>query len=257
VRDIDRKNWLNGFLVMALVAAGAVAAFSFSSAARSTALRAEHAAKLQVAEQEQLRLTALIETLKSDLAEREKRIEQLMTDVSLAKSEEQAVTRELELKSQEIERIQARYEKRVSELEADVRRYADFSRVLREALEPIQSALVVQPAPPGRSQEAGARPTVAPLETAQSAEAPGKKAAEFELTAGQVLSVDQNYGFIVSSLGLSHGVKVGSTLQIYRRNEPVGLAQVEKLDERMSAASIASEELRRRIRPGDRVVLLS
>lgn len=55
---------------------------------------------------------------------------------------------------------------------------------------------------------------------------------------GKVLSYDKENGFVVVNLGGTDNLKVGDTLSIYRNDKFIGKAQVEKIEEKTSAATI-------------------
>ncbi len=55
---------------------------------------------------------------------------------------------------------------------------------------------------------------------------------------GKVLSYDKENGFVVVNLGSTDNLKLGDTLSIYRDDKFVGKAQVEKIEEKTSAAVI-------------------
>jgi polynucleotide 5'-kinase involved in rRNA processing len=58
-----------------------------------------------------------------------------------------------------------------------------------------------------------------------------------ELT-GKVLSLDKERGFIVVDLGNDNNLKLGDVLSVYRDDKFIGKAQVEKIEEKTSAAVI-------------------
>ena len=61
-----------------------------------------------------------------------------------------------------------------------------------------------------------------------------------ELT-GKVLSLDREHGFIVVDLGNDNNLKLGDVLSVYRDNQFIGKVQVEKIEEKSSAAVILSD----------------
>ncbi len=61
-----------------------------------------------------------------------------------------------------------------------------------------------------------------------------------ELT-GKVLTLDKERGFIVVDLGNDNNLKLGDVLSVYRDNQFIGKAQVEKIEEKSSAAVILSD----------------
>jgi len=58
---------------------------------------------------------------------------------------------------------------------------------------------------------------------------------------GKVLSLDKEHGFIVVDLGNDNNLKLGDVLSVYRDNQFIGKVQVEKIEEKSSAAVILSD----------------
>ena len=69
----------------------------------------------------------------------------------------------------------------------------------------------------------------------------------------QVLTVNRKFNFVVVSLGISDGLKIGDNLAVERDNKPVGAVQVEKLYANFSAATIVQEIKDVQIKEGDSV----
>lgn len=61
-----------------------------------------------------------------------------------------------------------------------------------------------------------------------------------ELT-GKVLTLDKERGFIVIDLGSENNLKLGDVLSVYREDQFIGKAQVEKIEEKTAAAVILSD----------------
>ena len=57
---------------------------------------------------------------------------------------------------------------------------------------------------------------------------------------GKVLAYDKEHTFVVVDLGSEHDLKLGDVLSVYRDDKFIGRAQVEKLEEKTSAATILS-----------------
>lgn len=70
-----------------------------------------------------------------------------------------------------------------------------------------------------------------------------------------VLIVNKKFGFLIVNLGRSSGLSLGDGLEIYRNREFLAEAQIEKLYDKMSAATILPQYKRVDIRPGDEVVI--
>ncbi|MBN2831008.1 MAG: hypothetical protein JXL82_01830 [Candidatus Omnitrophica bacterium] len=70
---------------------------------------------------------------------------------------------------------------------------------------------------------------------------------------GKVLVVNKEYNFAVISFGSKDGVKLGDLFSIYSDKKYVGDVKVEKLHDSMSAAGFISEDIKNRVKEGDRV----
>ena len=69
----------------------------------------------------------------------------------------------------------------------------------------------------------------------------------------QVLSVNRKFNFVVIGLGIKDGIQMGDTLEISRQEKVIGNAQVEKLYENFSAATIVHEDKEAPIKEGDSI----
>ncbi len=70
---------------------------------------------------------------------------------------------------------------------------------------------------------------------------------------GKVLVVNKEYNFAVISFGSKDGVKLGDLFSIYSGKKYIGDVKVEKLHDSMSAAGFMSEDIKNRVKEGDRV----
>ncbi len=68
---------------------------------------------------------------------------------------------------------------------------------------------------------------------------------------GKVLVVNKEFNFVVINLGSRDGIKKGSRFAITRDGKPVVTAEVEKLYDNMSAATLLSEEKKSEVKEGD------
>ncbi len=68
---------------------------------------------------------------------------------------------------------------------------------------------------------------------------------------GQVLVVNKEFDFVVINLGENDGLKVGSKLQVFNKdNQPLGVVEVEKIYGNMSAATITPTAQKDKITEG-------
>jgi len=71
---------------------------------------------------------------------------------------------------------------------------------------------------------------------------------------GKILVVNKEYNFVVINLGSKDGVGIGQVFSIYRGNSYIGDIKVEKLHDSMAAAGFTSEDIRDKVKEGDKVV---
>jgi hypothetical protein len=71
--------------------------------------------------------------------------------------------------------------------------------------------------------------------------------------SGKIIMVNKEYAFVVVNLGSLHNIKVGDILYVYRDNEFIGKVQIERTDEKISAAYILSDWQSEEFKEGDTV----
>lgn len=105
--------------------------------------------------------------------------------------------------------------------------------------------IVVNPEPPADSN-------------APQAAGTDKKIVEVASTTkvqeGKVLVLNKEYNFVVINLGSKDGVFMGDQFSIYEGSKYIGDVKVEKLQDSMSAAGFLSEDIKDKIKEGDKVI---
>lgn len=247
---LEKRSSSGPILVILLFLAIGVAVYFFMSWQSAIKVRDNLSVQVTRLGDEKERIVLELSKTQSDLAAQEEKLEKLTNELSEAKRASHETEFELKKKAEELAAMQMNYEKRINELGEEVKRYADFNATLEKALQPFRGAGGLQTA---------AVPIAVPVSTQTEGQLSqeGSVASSFDLTAGQVLSINREYGFVISNIGARNGAKPGSMLQLYRHNEPLGLVRIERVQNDISAASIVSEALRDRIEEGDRVVLVS
>lgn len=71
---------------------------------------------------------------------------------------------------------------------------------------------------------------------------------------GKVLVLNKEYDFAVVNLGSKDGIVTGDLFSVYQGNKYLGDLKVEKVQDAMSAAGFQSEEVKKRIKEGDKAV---
>jgi hypothetical protein len=61
------------------------------------------------------------------------------------------------------------------------------------------------------------------------------------VVTGKIIMVNKDYAFVVVNLGGTHNIKVGDILSVYRNDEFIGKVQIERAEEKMSAAAVLSD----------------
>lgn len=88
----------------------------------------------------------------------------------------------------------------------------------------------------------------------QSGNAARPAAAPGQLLEGKVLVLNKEYNFLVINLGNKDGVGVGDLFAVYRADKYIGDVKVEKVQEAMAAAGLGSEDVKNKVKEGDKVV---
>lgn len=78
-----------------------------------------------------------------------------------------------------------------------------------------------------------------------------------KLLEGKVMVVNREFNFVVVNLGSKEGIQSGTTVSISREDKPIATAQVERIYENMSAATVTDEVKKGSIKEGDLVRVTS
>ena len=255
---LEKRNPVNVILIAVLLFVSAAAGYFYWNSNEAVKSRDAMSVRMHYLEEEKVKVSAELEKSKSELGDYQKKLEDLTKEVAESKKTQQISEADLKRKTEEMSDLQKRYEKRIQELENEVKQYADFNMMLTKALEPIKAALV-HPGTAASSLVLGSNSPSAslPNPTVFSVPTAVKSDTSVELAAGQVLSIDKEYGFLVVNFGSANGVHAGGIVEIYHQDESLGIGQVERVQDKISAVSIVSEDLRARVQSGDRAVLIS
>jgi chromosome segregation ATPase len=71
---------------------------------------------------------------------------------------------------------------------------------------------------------------------------------------GKVLVLNKEYNFVVINLGAKDGLAAGELFSVYRGNTYLGDVKVEKVQDVMSAAGFVADDVKNKVKEGDRVV---
>lgn len=251
--SVQKKKGGAGFFIWIVVlAALGAAGYFFWTSLQAEESRALLAQKLIQVEAEKTAVSVELARVKSEAEGLEAKIDEMSKAIEDAKAAQQSAEAGLNQKVEELTALKSHYEKRIAELEADVKRYADFSAVLASEMKPIKDVLGSTKPSSIKNEEAASLWKVSSVGVKTDSEG----AQSMDLVAGQVVGVNRDFGFIVTNIGSERGAEVGRVIQIYRRGDPLGLGRIERIDPAMSAASVVSSDLMLRVQEGDRVVLV-
>ncbi len=71
---------------------------------------------------------------------------------------------------------------------------------------------------------------------------------------GQVLVINRDYNFAVINLGLQDGISEADVFSVYHEDDYIGDIQVDKIQKNMGSCVFLTEEVKNKIREGDRVI---
>lgn len=71
---------------------------------------------------------------------------------------------------------------------------------------------------------------------------------------GKVLTINNEYDFLVINLGSRDGIKLGDVFSVFHDTKYLGDVKIEKLHDAMAAAGFISENLKGKVSEGDKVV---
>ena len=66
--------------------------------------------------------------------------------------------------------------------------------------------------------------------------------------------MNKEYNFVVISLGSKDGVVINDQFAVYHGDKYVGDVKVEKVQESMSAAGFVAEDIKNKVKEGDKVL---
>jgi len=160
------------------------------------------------------------------------------------------------------ERLNLSY--KLSKVEEDYRKLKEQFELLLEAKEALEEKVRSMMKKKGIELEkievrSAYRPQEAKKEEFFESEIPRKKegipAPDAESAKTTVLVVNRQFNFIVTNIGRLDGAEVGAELDVYRGGDFIAKTRIEKLYDKMSAATILPEWKKARIKEGDQVYI--
>jgi CII-binding regulator of phage lambda lysogenization HflD len=197
-------------------------------------------------------IDALTNQLQQEKAAKEEalaRIDQMRADLDQQKSSRQDLENKLNKAQDDLRVIQNKVgaiESEKASLELKVKNLEAKANVELGKIVVIPEAAVAPQVQDNKSKNALKPPSAAPVAKKEEV-----KAAALE---GKVLVLNKEYNFLVMNLGNKEGVAIGDTFGVYRGDKYIGDVKVEKVQDAMSAAGFASDDVKNNVREGDKVV---
>ncbi|PIQ85478.1 MAG: hypothetical protein COV74_08285 [Candidatus Omnitrophica bacterium CG11_big_fil_rev_8_21_14_0_20_45_26] len=251
----EKKSLLSSLLLPALilaVAGAGVCYWLYTEESKARQALGSHVNQLQT---EKAQLSVELNKTKSDLTDVESQLDKLTDQLNAALTRQKEAEQELQQKTGEMTQLQAVAEDRIAELESDLKMYANFSRILAAELRPIKLALLGEKAAAGSylQEPDQKRPfSKVTFKTIGSED----EQTTIDIVSGKITSINKKYGFIVTNIGSVQGAASGRTIELYRKDEVLGVGLIERTTDQSSVAAVVSEDVLRRINPGDKVVLI-
>ena len=269
----------NGKMLLPML--GVLAALSMAVAAAAIWLQMQEREKRQAKERELVLVLAERDDLKAQLDETHqaksrvedelsrvrKELETSLGDLAKATAAQEALSRSVEDRQKEIDRLTKDMEQIQSERKELTAQLSDLKTEHETLQQRLTDTEQAKTSLESKVMELSNQPTVeldkVLVTGAGQAPAPGEPATPMPVAAvsstvegGQVVVVNREYDFIVMNLGKNHGLSVGQEFQVVRGNEVLGRVKVEKVYDELAAAAILPESQKDNIREGDGVKAL-
>ena len=244
-----------GFVLALAAAGGSFSIYQSYQTERDQRLEAE--TKFMQAQESATALKADMEQQKSRVADLESQIETLKKEALDLKSQQSTKDSEIQSLKADI----ATKSQELIKLGGEIENYKKKDR--------IPAPVMVSPATPSASISTSSfvNPTVsvpatttsstisnAPAVSAPLVAAPAVIPAEAPATDdSHILTVNRKFNFIVVNLGLRDGLRMGDKIQVMQNGTQKALAQIEKIYDKFSAATLLDEDKGNPVHEGDSV----
>lgn len=225
------------------------------------------------AESKMLQVEDTVSSSSQDAEQQLARISELEADVDRLKTEQVALKSEAEAKSGLVEELEAELNAKKSEIESLNQKMNSVKPVLASVIPSVSSLAIpsVGASSPSVSATAPVMPKSDPVVVAPAAaavsppvtsvkgdstsSAPVSSSAPESEVAGdsRILTVNRKFNFIVVNLGLKDGLRMGDKVEVVQGSSQKALAQVEKIYDKFSAATLLSEDKGNPVHEGDTV----
>ena len=248
-------------LILALAASGGLFYFFQQERSRSSGLQAELQEieiKQKVVEEELVSSRGKISRLEFNLREASLKIEELnqvLDKERILKNEAIVKMEELKVDLERQEALSAELEDRLSKAQKDMQKMNSQVRLMEARRIELESRM--QELEVGTSGVELGKIVVSPDGSTVASGSPGGAVVEQApaVPEGKVLVINKDYNFAVINLGSKDGVAIGEIFSVYHSNKKIGDIKVEKIHDSMAAAGFVNNDLRKKIREGDKVVV--
>lgn len=209
--------------------------------------------------------------LESDLTRTKQRLEETSSELAVREKAIEDLRAEAEIKNRELDNLnnsitqlmgeRDELVKNLTKAEGELSELMNIKETLTKTLE--EKETFIQSLREGQKtqqtvdlekvvikKEGFQEPQRQELQNEESKDGEGVPASKL---SGQILKVNKEFDFIIIDAGQKDGVAVGRTVEIYRDNETLGRAQIEKVYESLSAAAILPDYTKNDIKEGDLV----
>jgi len=190
------------------------------------------------------------------------RISTLESEVKKLKDEQRVLKDEVEVKSGLVEQLESDLNQKQSEIEAlsekvkNMKPQAGMPFLDSQDFVEEEIASVVSESSPGKfSPPVESAPMPASYPVISSAQTQTVSSSSASETAGdtRILTVNRKFNFIVINIGLKDGLRMGDKVEVVQGDTQKALAQVEKIYDKFSAATLLSEDKGNPVHEGDTI----
>lgn len=196
---------------------------------------------------------------KSDMEQQKSRIADLESQIESMKNSEHTVQEQLNTKDAEIQALKTDLAGAQDELklaQTQVENYRKKERIPAPTAAPINVPVVAETGQKTAPAAAVEPKTQAPAQAAPAVAAPEQTVIPSETPASEdsrILTVNRKFNFIVVNLGLRDGLRMGDKVEVLQGTAVKASAQIEKIYDKFSAATLLNEDKNNPVHEGDAV----
>ncbi len=264
------KLILIGLIALSVIAA-ALAVFAFIGKEREYMKRVMMEDKLAATLKEKRNLEKDMQSNEKAKEEAEKqvkeindRLEEVKKDLETAKEKSAAAINELKIKKEEIKKLKSALEDERKEKLSISKEYEDLgfeydkakSEIVRLKKEKtrLENNLMVLKQKQVDLDKIVVKPEAGGQSFGESEQSRYIPEQEKPMLRGRVLVVNRDYGFVVTDLGKDDGIEKGMKFELRDGTELIARAEVDKVYDTMSSATILSGGSTGRVRKGNLVI---